>query len=353
MPAKPTPNGASINGIYPLNDVGEMGASALPYPAGRQAKLSFEVFPAKTAAGQEALLCELEGLAAYNPEFISVTYGAGGSSRDGTAATAKAIQNRYQTEVMAHITYSAQSRADVMASLERFKDIGIRQILALRGDEIVNAAKTGGSATANRQAFANSVEFITAVKEMGFDVIRTTAYPDVHKDAKDADADFDWLLAKFDAGASEAITQFFFDADHFLKLRDRLDKFGFADRLIPGILAFQDAQKMQNFARQCGVYIPPALQKELDKTANSDLAEAHALSVLLDLWLRLNAEGVSRYHVYTLNKARPTQTLLELLGVRKQASCQLSAQPVLAKKHPPSDFPKGEKGLNFSKMSYL
>ena len=96
-------------------------------------------------------------------------------------------------------------------------------------------------------------------------------------------------------------------------MRDRLDKFGFADRLIPGILAFQDAQKMQNFAQQCSVYILPALKKELDKTANSDLAEAHALSVLLDLWLRLSAEGIGRYHVYTLNKARPTQTLLELL----------------------------------------
>ncbi|MGB1625388.1 MAG: methylenetetrahydrofolate reductase, partial [Candidatus Puniceispirillaceae bacterium] len=135
MPAQPKPNGASINGIYPLNDVGEMGASALPVKAGRQAKLSFEVFPAKTASGQKTLLNELEGLAAYNPEFISVTYGAGGSSRDGTAATAKAIQNRYQTQVMAHITYSAQSQADVVASLEQFKDIGIRQILALRGDQ--------------------------------------------------------------------------------------------------------------------------------------------------------------------------------------------------------------------------
>jgi len=347
MPAQPKPNGASINGIYPLNDVGEMGASSLPVKAGRQAKLSFEVFPAKTAAGQKTLLNELEGLAGYNPEFISVTYGAGGSSRNGTAATAKAIQNRYQTQVMAHITYSAQSRADVIASLEQFKDIGIRQILALRGDEIANAPKT------EAQAFANSVEFISAVKEIGFDVIRTTAYPDIHKDAKDAGADFDWLLAKFDAGASEAITQFFFDADHFLKLRDRLDKYGFADRLIPGILAFQDAQKMQNFAQQCGVYIPPALKKELDKTANSELAEAHALSVLLDLWLRLSAEGISRYHVYTLNKSRPTQTLLELLGVGKQASCQLSAPPVTAKKHSSSDFPKGEKALNFSKMSYL
>jgi methylenetetrahydrofolate reductase (NADPH) len=139
----------------------------------------------------------------------------------------------------------------------------------------------------------------------------------MHKDAKSADADFDWLLAKFDAGASEAITQFFFDAESFFRLRDRLDKFGLADRLIPGILAFDDISKMLGFAGHCGVCIPPALTTELEKSARTNLSAAHSLSVLLDLWLRLSAQGVDRYHIYTLNKAQPTQTLLELLGIPK------------------------------------
>lgn len=315
MHAQPKSIGASINGIFPLNDAGAIEMSAATKSAQRQAELSFEVFPAKTASGQTNLLSVLQHLSVYSPEFISVTYGAGGSSREGTAETAKAISSRLSLPVMAHITFAGQDRVEVIETLERFKDIGIRQILALRGDVPADARKSA------QHPFADTIEFISCVKDMGFDAIRTTAYPDIHQDAKDADADFDWLLAKFDAGASEAITQFFFDAERFLRLRDRLDKYGFADRLIPGILAFSDSLKMRGFARQCGVYIPPALEKELDKTSGTDLSEAHAISVLLDLWLRLSAEGLTRYHIYTLNKAEPTQALLELLGVSKQQQC--------------------------------
>lgn len=311
--------GASINGIYPLNDAGALDMNAVATHTGRQAKLSFEVFPAKTASGQTNLLSALQNLSAYDPEFISVTYGAGGTSREGTAETAKAIYNRLAVPVMAHITFAGQERADVIDTLEKFRDIGIRQILALRGDI------PAGASISPRNPFADTAEFIAYVKNMGFESIRTTAYPDIHLDAKDADADFDWLLAKFDAGASEAITQFFFDADRFLRLRDRLDKFGFAERVIPGILAFGDSVKMRSFARRCGVFIPPALEKELDKTAGTNLSEAHALSVLLDLWLRLSAEGLTRYHVYTLNKAHPTSALLELLGISKQQQCQAAS----------------------------
>lgn len=316
MHVQPKPVGASINGIYPLNDTGETDMGAAAAKIRRQAELSFEVFPAKTAEGQKNLLSELQILSGYSPEFISVTYGAGGSSRQGTAETAKSIYNQLSVPVMAHITFAGQDREEVIATLEGFKNNGIRQILPLRGDI------PDGAAISARNAFTDTAEFIACVKDMGFDSIRTTAYPDIHRDAKDGDADFDWLLAKFDAGASEAITQFFFDAERFLRLRDRLDKFGFADRLIPGILAFRDSMKMRGFARRCGVYIPPALEKELDKTAGTDLSEAHALSVLLDLWLRLSAEGLTRYHIYTLNKAQPTSQLLELLGISKQQPCQ-------------------------------
>ena len=311
--------GASINGIYPLNDTGAVDISAAATHMRRQAELSFEVFPAKTASGHENLLSALQSLSAYNLEFISVTYGAGGASRQGTAETAKAIYNRLSVPVMAHITFAGQEREDVIETLEKFKDIGIRQILALRGDI------PAGGAVSPRHPFTDTIEFISHVKDMGFEAIRTTAYPDIHLDAKDGDADFDWLLAKFDAGASEAITQFFFDAERFLRLRDRLDKFGFAERLIPGILAFSDSLKMRDFAGRCGVYIPPALEKELDKTADTDLSEAHALSVLLDLWLRLSAEGLTRYHIYTLNKAQPTQALLELLGISAQQQHQAAS----------------------------
>ena len=292
MHGQSQPNGVSINGIYPLNDGGEVQVKP-----GRKAKLSFEVFPAKTQEAVADLLAELRCLSVYNPEFISVTYGAGGSAREGTIQTSKAIQE----ELSAH----------VLAVADRLKDIGIKQILALRGDDV------GKADTPISVPFGGSIEFIKSLADKGWQNIRVAAYPDMHKDAKSADADFDWLLAKFDAGASEAITQFFFDAESFFRLRDRLDKFGLADKLIPGILAFDDVSKMLGFAGHCGVCIPPALTTELEKSARTNLSAAHSLSVLLDLWLRLSAQGVDRYHIYTLNKAQPTQTLLELLGIPK------------------------------------
>ncbi|MCH1465482.1 MAG: methylenetetrahydrofolate reductase [Alphaproteobacteria bacterium] len=306
MHGQSQPNGVSINGIYPLNDGGEVQVKP-----GRKAKLSFEVFPAKTQEAVADLLAELRCLSVYNPEFISVTYGAGGSAREGTIQTSKAIQEELSTDVMAHLTFSNQGRGDVLAVADRLKDIGIKQILALRGDDV------GKADTPISVPFGGSIEFIKGLADRGWQNIRVAAYPDMHKDAKSADADFDWLLAKFDAGASEAITQFFFDAESFFRLRDRLDKFGLADRLIPGILAFDDISKMLGFAGHCGVCIPPALTTELEKSARTDLSAAHSLSVLLDLWLRLSAQGVDRYHIYTLNKAQPTQTLLELLGIPK------------------------------------
>ena len=306
MHGQSQPNGVSINGIYPLNDGGEVQVKP-----GRKAKLSFEVFPAKTQEAVADLLAELLCLSVYNPEFISVTYGAGGSAREGTIQTSKAIQEELLADVMAHLTFSNQGRGDVLAVADRLKDIGIKQILALRGDDV------GKADTPISVPFGGSIEFIKSLADKGWQNIRVAAYPDMHKDAKSADADFDWLLAKFDAGASEAISQFFFDAESFFRLRDRLDKFGLANRLIPGILAFDDVSKMLGFARHCGVCIPLALTTELEKSARTDLSAAHSLSVLLDLWLRLSAQGVDRYHIYTLNKAQPTQTLLELLGIPK------------------------------------
>lgn len=306
MHGQSQPNGVSINGIYPLNDGGEVQVKP-----GRKAKLSFEVFPAKTQEAVADLLAELRCLSVYNPEFISVTYGAGGSAREGTIQTSKSIQEELSADVMAHLTFSNQGRGDVLAVADRLKDIGIKQILALRGDDV------GKADTPISVPFGGSIEFIKGLADRGWQNIRVAAYPDMHKDAKSADADFDWLLAKFDAGASEAITQFFFDAESFFRLRDRLDKFGLADRLIPGILAFDDISKMLGFAGHCGVCIPPALTTELEKSARTNLSAAHSLSVLLDLWLRLSAQGVDRYHIYTLNKAQPTQTLLELLGIPK------------------------------------
>lgn len=313
MHPHPAPHGVSINGLYPLNDISEVQSKA-----GRQVKLSFEVFPAKTEQAETALLSELRLLSAYRPSFISVTYGAGGTSQAGTTQTASQIQKTLHTDVMAHLTLAAQSRNDVMKTADRFSAAGIRQILALRGDQPATCVSLP------QDPFSDTVELIRHLADRGWDKIRTSAYPDIHRQARSAEADFDWLLAKFDAGASEAITQFFFDADSFFRLRDKLDRYGLAEKLIPGILVFKDIEKMLRFAKNCGVHIPARLNAELSRSRQTDVAEAHCLSVLLDLWLRLSSQGVERYHVYTLNKAQPLLTLLDLLGLPKQKICAVA-----------------------------
>ena len=219
---------------------------------------------------------------------------------------------------MAHLTLAAQSRDDVLATADRFSAAGVRQILALRGDQPHEAVSLP------QNPFTDTVELIRCLADRGWDNIRTSAYPDIHKEATDADSDFDWLLAKFDAGASEAVTQFFFDADNFFRLRDRLDRYGLANKLIPGILVFREIEKMIGFAKNCGVHIPARLHVELARSRQTDVEEAHCLSILLDLLLRLSSQGVEQYHFYTLNKAQPLVTLLDLLDLPKQGICAVA-----------------------------
>ncbi len=209
------------------------------------------------------------------------------------------------------LTLAAQTRDDVLAAADRFSATSIRQILALRGDQPHEAVSLP------QNPFTDTVELIRHLADRGWDKIRTSAYPDIYKEARDADSDLDWLLAKFDAGASEAITQFFFYADNFFRLRDRLDRYGLANKLIPGILVFREVKKMVGFAKNCGVHIPARLHVELSRSRQTDVEEAHCLSVLLDLLLRLSSQGVEQYHFYMLNKAQPLVTLLDLLDVPK------------------------------------
>ena len=298
------PAGHSINGIYPLNDLGEARTSFK-----QDTNISFEIFPATTAAGRHQLLTEVSALTAARPEYISVTYGAGGSNKQGSLETAKSILADTDTEVMAHLTFSGQSRSQVMDSAQLLKAAGIHHLLALRGDSPKQQTP------AQSPPFKDTISFINALAAQGWSSIKTAAYPDTHKDAESPDQDFDWLLQKFDAGATEAITQFFFDADSFFRLRDRLDKYGLASKLVPGILVFSDIPKMFAFSEQCGVKLPDALKKELSGNSEQTLFEAHSLSVLLDLCMKLSSGGVQSYHFYTLNKAGLTLQLLKLLGL--------------------------------------
>lgn len=312
--------GVSINGRCLMNNQADK-VVRLP----EDIHLSFEVFPAKNASECAQMLSDLQPLIAYYPDYISVTYGAAGNNRDGTVQTAESIvQSAHlhspdthiadrHTKVMAHLTLAGQSREQVITVSEQFKAVGVQSILALHGDE----PKAGKFI--HKSGFKSSVELISCLANLGWQSIRTTAYPDKHKNSRGSNADLDWLLAKFDAGASEAITQFFFDADSFFNLRDRLDKYGYGNKITPGILSFSDIPKMQNFAKKCGVSIPNQIAYELSH-ADAKTSQALCVSILADLWLKLSSEGVKHYHIYTLNKVEPTLSLLELLGVQKRIS---------------------------------
>ena len=303
-PARNTVTGHSINGIFPLNDLGEAKGAFT-----QDTNISFEIFPATSPKGMRQLLGEVSALSAAQPDYISVTYGAGGSHKQRSFETLRQVLAHTDSEIMAHLTYSGQSSSEVLSSAELLKRSGVHHLLALRGD----SAKDESPAL--HPQFEHTISFIRALRDAGWSSIKTAAYPDIHKDATSADQDFDWLLQKFDAGATEAITQFFFDADSFFRLRDRLDKFGFASRLVPGILVFSDIPKLFHFSEQCGVRLPDALKAELVGNTDPSLYEAHSLSVLLDLCIKLSVGGVQSYHFYTLNKARLTLDLLTLLNL--------------------------------------
>ncbi len=311
-------SGHAINGVFPLNDASE--ARAL---LGKNTRISFEIFPAATPAGQRRLIDEIKSLSAARPDYISVTYGAGGKNRAGSLDTVTQLLAQTGLEVMAHLTHGGQSRSEILEMAETLRQAGVRDILALRGDS------QRADAGLPDAPFASTLEFITALRAQGWTSIRTAAYPDIHKDAESAKQDFDWLLRKFDAGATEAITQFFFDADSFFRLRDRLDRYGLASRLVPGILAFRDIPRLFEFAQNCGVRIPDPLRAELSGNTDESLYEAHSLSVLLDLCMKLSSGGVQHFHIYTLNRAGLTLNLLKLLGL-----------PALADRQPGSDSVK-------------
>ena len=304
MPSATSPNGVSANGCRPKNGRGVIDAGQA-----RNAQLSYEVFPAKEPEAQARLLSEMGALKPFGPEYVSVTYGAGGGgpNRDATLGTCLAIRDGLGVDIMAHLSLAGQGRDEVLLAADTFAEAGIEQVIALRGDGY------DAKAHSKPDRFTDSVELIDALSKRGWKTIRAAAYPDPHRDSRGGKEDLDFLRAKFDAGACEAITQFFFDAESFLRLRDRLEKHGLGGRLVPGLLAFSNAGKMMGFAEKCGVRIPEAVVRDLSAGEGKEASQSRCVSILEGLLSRLSAEGVSRYHIYTLNKAEPTRSLLELL----------------------------------------
>ncbi len=278
-------------------------------------RISFEFFPPKSLNASFRLWETVRTLAPLGPEFVSVTYGAGGNTRKLTHEAVTTIQKNYGLNVTAHLTCVDATRAQTLAIAQNYARAGVRDIVALRGDPPV-----GQSAfQPHPQGFANVCELIQALASTGKFNIRVAAYPDRHPDAADEHADVDWLKRKIDAGATSAITQFFFEAETFFRFRDRCQKAGIDAPIIPGILPIENWTGVKAFAQRCGAPPPVWLYQAFTVANRDDRHDLLAISVCTELCSDLIEGGVEDLHFYTLNKPSLTREVIHALGLAPDA----------------------------------
>ena len=281
-------------------------------------KISFEFFPPKTLDASFRLWETARALAPLNPDFVSVTYGAGGTTRQLTHEAVTTLDRRYGVPVAAHLTCVEATREETMKIVDDYATAGIREIVALRGDAPQGATRF----TPHPDGFANSVELIEAIAARGDMTIRCGAYPEPHPDGAGTDADVAWLKRKVDAGATSAITQFFFEPDTFFRFRDRAAAAGIDAPIIPGILPVQSWAGTKRFAATCNTTVPDWAEDAF-RMAELDGPEAVrrlATDLCVDLCSRLIAGGVDRLHFYTLNRPDLTLDVCAALGVDTRAA---------------------------------
>lgn len=263
--------------------------------------LSFEFFPTKTEEGTKKLLNVRDELAAYNPDFFSVTYGAGGSTRDRTFAIVKDIQER-GIAAAPHLSCVGDSKADLRDLLLQYKTLGINRLVALRGD------LPSGAGLANSELrYANElVEFIRAETGDHF-TLEVAAYPEIHPQATSVTSDLHHFVNKVKAGANSAITQYFFNADSYFHFVDTVQSMGVDIPIIPGIMPITNYSKLARFSDACGADIPRWIRKQLETYGDdSDSIMKFGEEVITHMCQRLLKGGAPGLHFYTLNQARPS-----------------------------------------------
>mgnify|MGYP002789647926 FL=1 len=280
--------------------------------------VSFEFFPPQTLDASFRLWDTVQTLAPLDPAFVSVTYGAGGTTRALTHEAVTTIARNYGLKVAAHLTCVDASRAETMEIAAAYADAGVTEVVALRGDAPKGAARFAP----HPEGFASSMDLIAALAATGRFTLRVGAYPEPHPDAADAAADVAWLKAKLDAGASSAITQFFFEAETFLRFRDRCAGAGITAPLIPGILPIQSWDGAKRFAARCGARVPPRLDEAFQIAARDGREDLLALTHCTTLCDRLIGEGVEHLHFYTLNRPHLVRDVCHALGLAPRVALE-------------------------------
>jgi methylenetetrahydrofolate reductase (NADH) len=280
----------------------------------RRIGVSFEFFPPNSAEMERSLWEAITRLAPLAPNFVSVTYGAGGSTRERTHATVKRILAETMLTPAAHVTCVAATRPEVDAVIAAYADAGVRHIVALRGDPQGGA---GERYAPHPGGYRNAADLVAGIKHAGDLEISVAAYPEKHPDSGSVAADIDMLKAKVDAGASRAITQFFFDNSLYFRYLDRVRAAGIAVPVVPGILPVQNFKQTRSFAARCGASIPDWLAARFDGL-DDDAATRKliAAAVAAEQVLDLAGHGVTDFHFYTMNRADLVYAICHLLGVR-------------------------------------
>ncbi len=276
-------------------------------------RVSFEFFPPKTAEMENRLWEVITRLEPLMPRFVSVTYGAGGSTRERTHATVRRIRVETSLEPAAHLTCVAATKAEIDAVARDYWAAGVRHIVALRGDP-----PAGGEAyTPHPDGYAYAADLVAGLKRVADFEISVAAYPESHPEAASAAADLDNLKRKVEAGASRAITQYFFDVDLFLRFRDRAAAHRIAVPIVPGILPVTNYAQVKKFSASCGASIPDWMEAHFaGLDGDPDTRRLVAASIAAEQCRRLHAEGVHEFHFYTLNRADLIVAICHLLGVR-------------------------------------
>lgn len=275
--------------------------------------LSFEFFPPKTPETEAHLWRAVKQLEPLAPRFVSVTYGAGGTTRERTHATVARIRRETRLEPAAHLTCVGASRADVDAVARRYWQAGIRHVVALRGDP---PADSGGYQP-YAEGYPRAVDLVAGLKRVADFEISVAAYPEIHPEATSGQSDLDALKRKIDAGAARAITQFFFDAAAFLRFLDRARSAGITVPIVPGILPIGNFSQVKRFAALCGASIPAWLAARFEGLDEDPAGRARAaIETAGALCRRLGDAGIDEIHFYTLNRADLVLAIAEEIGVR-------------------------------------
>ena len=282
-------------------------------------KVSFEFFPPKTDEAEANLWKAIRRLEPLRPDFVSVTYGAGGSTRERTHRTVQRIIAETSLRPAAHLTCVEASRAEVDEVIEGYKAIGVDHIVALRGDP-PNGAGIGGVYQPREDGYANATELARAIQRIGGFEVTVGVYPERHPESPSIEHDIDVLKAKVDAGATRALTQFFFDIDAFLRFRDRVRAAGVSIPLIPGVMPVSNFAGLKRMSASCGAAIPPWLEAHFGGLDDDpETRKLLAASVAAETCARLQEEGFSDFHFYTLNRADLVYAICRVLGVREAA----------------------------------